>query len=1140
MPVTFRSVVRRRSPLNATIAIAEFTSIISLAAVIASGAAVEASAPDDVPEVEFRTLPNGPDRGLHTMVYDSFNDMLWSFGGVQIDVMSNSFFNTLYRLDLSDSAAVWTLMPISGLKPPPVALHSAVFDPVRQQMIVFGGIAGRSGSSSTGADTASVWLLDLRDPLNPVWTRETVVGNAVDRFAHAAVYVDAFDAMVVSAGAQTFDRFRGDNYALMLGESPKRWVRLANAGFTPRAGHALIFDALGERLLVYGGVDEDADANRELVALDLSEGIDGADSWRRVTPSTPGLERGFSATAFDPVRRLWWFHGGRDRTNFLNDLSVLDLSSGSPEWVRTSLVSGGPNRRFHHVAAWDPLRDRVIFQGGTPDNDRTLRDTRALLMLDDAPTATASATATTGIATPTATSSTTPTASPTTEGTTATPSATADATVDATTSPTASVTPTASATDSETQTPTATATASATATKVERAEIYLPIVMRAFEIARPPTATPPPTDTSSVPTLTPPVGATPTPTPPDDATPTPTPPVEATPTPTSTPTPTEIEPTATPPATPTATLEPISIDVIGQYGGESFAVAAGDGIAAVNIGPRVHIFDPSDPAAPVELHRTDVLPFSIRGLTFDGEVLYVVHDGGLEVLDVSDPSAPAAIGSLALFGAPRHLEISGTLGFLASSPGMDVLDLSDPAAPEVLASLRIGGLAYQVEVVDDLAYVAAASGLAIVDISDPAAPVIVGEHATASAALGVAVGDGFALLANSNDGLFVIDVSDPAAPSELAVLDTEGRPRGVEIVGDRAFVANDFGGLAIVDVSDPAAPALETAFATGARLSFAVALFDGIALLASVTDGLRVVDVTDAAAPVLGGAIDLPGRGVSIGLAGDHALVGFNFEGVLPFDVADPSSPVPATFMDEFRSPDGLAIVGNRMYVGDNSTGLTIHDISDPAAPVELGAFTGIFGIQDIAIEGDIAYVADLFSGLHIIDVGDETAPARLGELAIEGQPVAIAIADGVAYVANLAGPAVAIDVSDPTAPSLLTTLETSENTGAVLVDGDRLYVGDGVGELHVFDISTPATPTLLGMADLRQAPEDLAIAGSIVYSANFSGMALIDVSDPAAPIELIHEFLYGRQFGIAVSADGGLAYLVGDSGLLIVGVTIR
>jgi len=1065
---------------------AALVSIVPTLAVLISSAVVEAAAPHDVPDVEFRTLPDGPDRAQHTMVYDSFNDMFWSFGGVQADVGSDDFYNTVYRLDPSDPAGAWVLVPISGLKPPPLALHSAVFDPVRQQMIVFGGAVDRSSSAIAPADANSIWLLDLRDPLNPSWTREAVTGNSVGRYAHAAVYVDAFDAMVVSAGSQSSERFRSDNHALMLGESPKRWVRLANAGFTPRAGHALMFDAPGGRLLAYGGLDEDADANRELVSLDLSDGIDGAEAWQRVRSSTPGLERGFSATAYDPVRRLWWFQGGRDRTNYLNDLSVLDLNAASPEWVRTSVVSGGPNRRFHQVAAWDPLRDRAIFQGGTPDNDRTLNDTRELRMLGGATTPTASATATFSAEPPTATASATSTPTPTTDVTTAVPSATTDATD----SPTDIATQTASATPLRTGTASAsaspTAPQSATPTAGDHADVFLPVSMRAFALELPPTETPPATE---------------------------------------------------PAATSTATVAAASVEVIGQFGGESYAVAVGKGIAAVNIGPRVHIFDPSDPAAPLELHRTGVFPASIRGLTIDGDRLYVVHDTGLEVFDLSDPSEPAPIGSLALSGAPRHLEISGTLGFLATSPGLEVFDLSEPALPVRLASLRIGGLAYDVEVVGDLAYVAVSSGLAIVDISDPAAPVIVGEHATTRAALGVAVGDDFVLLANANDGLTVVDVSDPTAPSELAVVDTEGRPRDVLIEGDRALVANDFGGLAVVNIGDPAEPVLETVFATGARLSFAVALQDGIALVASVTDGLRVVDVTNLAEPKLGGAIDLPGRGVSIALAGDQALVGFNFEGVLPFDVTD-AAPVPGKILDEHRGPQGMAIQGERLYLGDTRTGLTIHDIADPAAPIELGRLTGLFAIQDVAVEGDLAYVADLFEGLQIIDVGDESAPALLGELAIEGQPSAIAIADGVAYITNRAGPAAVIDVSDPTTPRLLTTLEASENTSAVLANGDRLYVGDGAGRLLVFDITAPAAPTLLGTADLQRAPEALAIAGGIVYSANFSGMALVDVSDPNAPIELAHAFLYGRQFGLAISAEDGVAYLAGDSGLLIVEVT--
>lgn len=351
----------------------------------------------NIPDVEWSRLPDGPDRALHSMIYDAANQMLWSFGGIEANASSNQFRNSVYRLDLENPDALWERMSISGLQPPPLAFHSAIYDPLRQRMIVYGGLLDRNGTSSQRpADGNSVWFMDLADPDDPTWSRESVAGNSTDRFAHAAVYVPDFDAMVVSGGLSTFSNARSDNCALLLGEEPMRWVRLANAGFNYRAAHALLHDADNERLLAYGGLSNFSNVKTlsDIVALDLTQGLDGADQWRRVTPATPSLARAFMATAFDPELRLWWVHGGLvNNSQFLRDLSVLDLNTAKPEWTRTQVVANGPLDRFGHTAVWDEPRDRMIVQGGTPDNNITLRDTRALVYLGAVPpTATATAT----------------------------------------------------------------------------------------------------------------------------------------------------------------------------------------------------------------------------------------------------------------------------------------------------------------------------------------------------------------------------------------------------------------------------------------------------------------------------------------------------------------------------------------------------------------------------------------------------------------------------------------------------------------------------------------------------------------------------------------------------------------------------
>lgn len=435
-----------------------------------------AATPLAVPDAEWLEIARGgqrPDRALHSMIYDEVNQHFWAFGGVEGDYNDTKFRSTVFKLDATHPDAQWQAVPVGGTTPPPLAFHTATYDGKRKRMLVYGGLTERS---STGVDVSpgtSLWSLDLRDPASVSWSRQGAQGMPVDRFAHAAVYVPELDALIVSGGAQSLSSLTSTNYALMLDARPLQWVRLANAGFNIRAGHLLLYDAVGQRIIAYGGTSDLAQNStlNDVVYLDISKGLDAESSWRRLTTSAPAQRRAFMAAAFDPLRRLWWVQGGIEATGrYSRDLSVLDLSVDPPAWIRTQTVYNGPLERFAHAAAWDGPRDRAVFQGGTPDNVRTLPDSRAIVMLSAiTPTATATDTVPTATATGIAATATA------TNLPEITATATMTATLEATSTATSEVTETASPTDVATDTPTATATRTPTMAPLA---IYLPFALK--------------------------------------------------------------------------------------------------------------------------------------------------------------------------------------------------------------------------------------------------------------------------------------------------------------------------------------------------------------------------------------------------------------------------------------------------------------------------------------------------------------------------------------------------------------------------------------------------------------------------------------------------------------------------------------
>ena len=95
--------------------------------------------------------------------------------------------------------------------------------------------------------------------------------------------------------------------------------------------------------------------------------------------------------------------------------------------------------------------------------------------------------------------------------------------------------------------------------------------------------------------------------------------------------------------------------------------------------------------------------------------------GGLLVLDVSTPSAPVLLGSVALGGDAVNLYAVGTTVYVAQqSTGLRVVDASNPSAPVVVGTFNTSGLAQKVWVSGSIAYVAdGPSGIHVLDVSNP-------------------------------------------------------------------------------------------------------------------------------------------------------------------------------------------------------------------------------------------------------------------------------------------------------------------------------------------------------------------------------------------------------------------------------------
>jgi hypothetical protein len=284
------------------------------------------------------------------------------------------------------------------------------------------------------------------------------------------------------------------------------------------------------------------------------------------------------------------------------------------------------------------------------------------------------------------------------------------------------------------------------------------------------------------------------------------------------------------------------------------------------------------------------------------------------------------------------------------------------------------------------------------------------------------------------------------------------------------------------------------------------------------------------------------GSSSALAVAGDVAFVALGAAGLQLVDVSDPHAPVDLSLLDTPGEVSAVEVVGGLAYVADGPGGLRIVDVSDPAAPVELGSTVTPGGAVGLSVVGGIVWVAAGSGGLQSIDVSDPSAPTGLGVLATTGYASSVDVEGTLAYVAEGSSLRV-VDVSDPSAPLERGVLPSAflQQIVDVTVAGGLAYVlatecclgpFTGSASLLVVDVSDPAQPTVLASRPTRPFAQRVELEGGVAYLAGRDFLALVDVSNPSAPVEI---GALGLRWTADVEVVDGLAYLAGSPGLRVV-----
>ncbi len=304
------------------------------------------------------------------MVYDSARDQLVLFGGSTACCFSHA----VYTRPLGDLTTWWTLLDVQGTPPLGRAYAGAIYDPVRDRMILYGGTMGRS--------LGDVWQLSLSG--TPTWTQLAPAGpSPTPRQGHGVAYDPVRDRLLVYGGQygpyacypnQECVLSLGDVWQMTLDDVPT-WTQLLPQGTKPTSRyHALAaYDPVADAFVIVGGNASPGGLVNDAWSLSL----DGTPAWTQLQPSgsLPPL-RDRATGVYDRVRGRLVVFGGLNESEF-NDVWALTLGP-LPSWAQLFPSGPLPFARSDHAAVYDPVRDRMVVYGGKKYGIGELWDTWSL------------------------------------------------------------------------------------------------------------------------------------------------------------------------------------------------------------------------------------------------------------------------------------------------------------------------------------------------------------------------------------------------------------------------------------------------------------------------------------------------------------------------------------------------------------------------------------------------------------------------------------------------------------------------------------------------------------------------------------------------------------------------------------------
>ncbi len=534
----------------------------------------------------------------------------------------------------------------------------------------------------------------------------------------------------------------------------------------------------------------------------------------------------------------------------------------------------------------------------------------------------------------------------------------------------------------------------------------------------------------------------------------------------------------------------------------------------------------------------------VNDVVSQGSYLFAAYQYGLQVIDITDPSAPTIAAQLYLPpGGFVGIAVQGDYVYLAAAmSGVAIVDIHDPLNPRLVSWCDTPGSVSALVANGSFLYASDSwEGVQVVNVADPEHPVIEGAYNTPGDARGVALYGEYVLIADGYDGgLQIVNVALPQVPYPAGSLNTDGIAKRVVVEGHYAYVADGDGAVVIVDISDPTQPVRKSIYPPNASGSAEdIAVSQGIVYFAS--GYLKVLDATDPENPHILDTLFEAGYCLRLVANSARLFSIYPSSGLTILDIQTPSAPVIVGRHQTLGDVRKIAASGSVVTV-TGADGVHIFDASEPSRLAELSFISPLYGCEGVAVSGNYLYFTDADSGTHVIDISDPDHPAEVNRFWSTGNDYEVTVSPGYLCVSGNDAGTTFYRLDDPVHPSPLGSYGTSYFARAAC-NGHHGYIAARYSGFQVVNLIDSAAPFREGVLPSYGAVTDVALDSPYAYLAyEMDGLVIANIANPANPVEVsAFSGFPGTPRSTGIAYDNGLVFLTAtEQGVWVIDVSNR